>query len=192
MNRQEILTSVTNNQLKKHNADVRVGDTVKIHYRIREGNKERVQVFTGLVIATNSGKTVQGGFTVRKVVSGIGVERTFPMHSPWILKIERVKSGKVRRAKLTFVRKYALSSKFKLKDKSVAGTVWEEVAEEHKDIQDEQAHEDAVEVVAEDVETEEAKTDDAGVEEAGEQGGDVSEPVSAEEPVQDSSEESKN
>lgn len=192
MNREELLKIATKGQLKNTNADVRVGDTVKVHYRIREGNKERVQVFTGLVIATKGGKTLQGSFTVRKVVSGVGVERTFPMHSPWIIKIERVKTGKVRRAKLNFVRKYALSSKFKLKDKNVAGTVWEEVAKEQEDIQEEQAEVENAEVVAEDPEVEEAKADDVQVEEVGESGGDASESVSAEEPVQDSEEKSSN
>jgi large subunit ribosomal protein L19 len=127
MNIHEILASVEKPHLRAKVADVRVGDTVKVHYKIREGNKERVQVFEGLVIALKGGVSLQGSFTARKVVAGIGVERTFPLHSPWIVKIERSKTGKVRRAKLNFVRAYALSSKFKLKDKGKAGTIWDDM-----------------------------------------------------------------
>lgn len=134
MNLEQTIKSVESKHLRDGVADIRVGETVRVHYKIREGNKERVQVFEGLVIATKSGKALQGSFTVRKIASGIGVERTFPLHSPWIVKIERVKSGKVRRAKLNFVRRYAMSSRFKLKDKGVAGTVWEEVAKEKEQI----------------------------------------------------------
>lgn len=112
-------------QMKAKVADVRPGETVKVHYKIREGGKERIQIFEGLVIGTKATKSFQGSFTVRKVVDGVGVERTFPFHSPWVTKVERVKSGKVRRAKLNFVREYAMSRRFKLKDKGVAGAMWE-------------------------------------------------------------------
>ena len=123
-------------QLKKNVPDVRSGETVKVHYRIREGGKERVQGIEGLVIAAKGGRSLQASFTVRKVASGVGVERTFPLHSPWIIKIERLKSGKVRRAKLYFVRQHAQSpKKFRLKDKGIAGTIWEEVAAEQKEIE---------------------------------------------------------
>lgn len=120
-------------QMKDKVADVRPGETVKVHYKIREGGKERIQIFEGLVIGTKATKSFQGSFTVRKVVDGIGVERTFPLHSPWVTKVERVKSGKVRRAKLNYVREYAMSRRFKLKDKGVEGTVWDEVASEPSD-----------------------------------------------------------
>lgn len=150
----EIIRQLEKEQLKKNVADVRVGDSVKVHYKIREGNKDRVQIFQGLVIGTSAGKSLQGSFVVRKVVAGVGVERTFPLHSPWIVKIERTKTGKVRRAKLNFVRRYALSSKFKLKDKSKEGTIWEEIAEEHKDIEKEATTESHAEIVPEVVEDE--------------------------------------
>ncbi len=114
-------------QMKAKVADVRPGETVKVHYKIREGGKERIQIFEGLVIGTKATKSYQGSFTVRKVVDSIGVERTFPFHSPWVTKVERVKSGKVRRAKLNFVREYAMSRRFKLKDTGLAGTTWEEL-----------------------------------------------------------------
>lgn len=113
-------------QMKAKVAEVRPGETVKVHYKIREGGKERIQIFEGLVIGTKATKSFQGSFTVRKVVDGVGVERTFPFHSPWVTKVERVKSGKVRRAKLNFVREYAMSRRFKLKDKGLAGISWEQ------------------------------------------------------------------
>jgi len=135
MDRHAIIRGVEAKQLKTNTPDIRAGETVRVHYKIREGNKERVQVFEGLVIAVKRGRTLQGSFTVRKVVSGVGVERTFPLHSPWIVKIERLKSGKIRRSKLYFVRRHAQSPKrFRLKDKGVAGTIWEDVAKEQEAI----------------------------------------------------------
>lgn len=144
-----IIESVEKKHLRDSVADIRVGETVRVHYRIREGNKERAQIFEGLVIKAKSGKTLQGSFTVRKVTSGIGVERTFPLHSPWIIKIERTKTGKVRRAKLNYVRKYALSSRFKLKDKGVEGTIWEQTIKDKKDIKEVTEEQNRAETVPE-------------------------------------------
>lgn len=84
--------------------DFRAGDTVKVHVRVREGAKERIQIFQGVVIARRGGGTRET-FTVRKVSGGIGVERIFPLHSPMIGRIEVVRRGKVRRAKLYYLRK---------------------------------------------------------------------------------------
>jgi large subunit ribosomal protein L19 len=81
----------------------RAGDTVKVHVKVREGNKERIQVFEGIVIARRGGGTRET-FTVRKISSSIGVERIFPLHSPIIDRIEVVRHGKVRRAKLYYLR----------------------------------------------------------------------------------------
>lgn len=142
-----IIEGVEKKHLRDNVADVRVGETVRVHYKIREANKERAQIFEGLVIKTKSGKTLQGSFTVRKVTSGVGVERTFPLHSPWIIKIERTKSGKVRRAKLNYVREYALSSRFKLKDKGVEGTIWEQMIKDKEDIKDAAETQNEAEVV---------------------------------------------
>ncbi len=83
--------------------DFRPGDTVKVHVRVVEGNRERIQVFQGVVISRRGSGTKET-FTVRKVSFGIGVERTFPLHSPLISKIEVVSRGKVRRAKLYYLR----------------------------------------------------------------------------------------
>ncbi len=85
--------------------EFKVGDTVRVYYRIREGDKERVQPFEGVVIRIG-GKGINKNFTVRRESLGVGIERTFPYYSPRIEKIERVKIGKVRRAKLYFLRQY--------------------------------------------------------------------------------------
>jgi large subunit ribosomal protein L19 len=84
--------------------EFRPGNTVKVHQRIKEGGKERVQIFEGLVIAKKGGTGVNGTFTVRKITSGVGVERIYPIHSPNIVKLEVVKPTAVRRAKLYYVR----------------------------------------------------------------------------------------
>ncbi len=83
--------------------DFEIGDTVKVHYRIVEGDKERIQIFEGIVIAINN-KGVSKTFTVRKISFDIGVERVFPFYSPRIAKIESVRKGKVRRSKLYYLR----------------------------------------------------------------------------------------
>lgn len=80
------------------------GDTVKVFQRIKEGDKERVQIFEGLVIGRHGGTGMSATFTVRRVTSGVGVERIYPMHSPNIVKVEVVKHGHVRKAQLTYVR----------------------------------------------------------------------------------------
>ena len=98
---------------------VRPGDTIKVHQKIKEGDKERIQVFEGIVIARKHGKGVSAMITVRKVLDGIGVERIFPIHSPAIEKIEVIRSGKVRRAKLYYLRT-AKGKKAKLKRKDLA------------------------------------------------------------------------
>ncbi len=84
--------------------DIRAGDTVRVHQKIKEGDKTRLQVFEGLVLARKHGSEVGGTFTVRKVASGVGVERIFPLYSPAIDKIDLLKRVKVRRAKLYHIR----------------------------------------------------------------------------------------
>jgi large subunit ribosomal protein L19 len=92
-------------QSMKNNApSLRPGDTVRVHQKIREGNKERIQVFEGTVIAVRGNKGINTSFVVRRIASGVGVEKTFPLHSPNVVKVERLKSSKVRRARLYYLR----------------------------------------------------------------------------------------
>jgi len=86
-------------------SEIRPGSTIRVHQKIKEKGKERIQVFEGVVIAKKHGEGISGTITVRKVASGVGVERIFPIHSPNITKIEVIKKGKVRRAKLYYLRK---------------------------------------------------------------------------------------
>jgi large subunit ribosomal protein L19 len=97
------LDSVEADYLKSDVPEFRSGDTVRIHVRVVEGDKERIQIFQGVVIARRGGGTRET-FTVRKISGGIGVERIFPLHSPVVDKIEVVRHGKVRRAKLYYLR----------------------------------------------------------------------------------------
>ena len=103
---------VTKNQIRTDLPEFRVGDTVRVNYKIIEGNKERVQAYEGIVIdIKNSG--IGKNFVVRKISSGVGVERTFPVNSPKIDSVEVVRKGKVRRAKLNYLRDIAGTPKIK-------------------------------------------------------------------------------
>jgi large subunit ribosomal protein L19 len=99
----KIIQQVEKSSLRADNPQFEVGDTVDVHTKILEGNKERIQIFTGTVIA-RAGSGSRETFTVRRIVSGEGVERKFPLHSPRVAKIEVKRSGVVRRAKLYFLR----------------------------------------------------------------------------------------
>ncbi len=99
-----IVEMLEKEQMRTDIPDFRTGDTVKVHARIKEGEKERIQVFQGVVIRKRKGNT-GASFTVRKVSYGIGVERIFPLHSPFIDKVEILSRGKVRRARLYYLRK---------------------------------------------------------------------------------------
>ena len=99
----DIIRAIEQQQIKQDIPDFNVGDNVKVHYRITEGNRERIQVFQGDVIR-RQGASVRETFTVRKISFNVGVERTFPVHSPKIDKIEVVREGDVRRAKLYYLR----------------------------------------------------------------------------------------
>ena len=98
-----IIESLTNDQLRTDLPEFNIGDTIKVHVKIKEGDKERIQVFEGTVIAKKHGG-IQETFTVRRISYGVGVERTFPANSPKIDKIDIVRRGKVRRAKLYYLR----------------------------------------------------------------------------------------
>lgn len=105
---QALINEITSEYMKKDTPDFRPGDTVKVHVKISEGNNTRIQVFEGLVIK-RQGAGISETFTVRKISYGVGVERTFPVNAPAIDKIEVVRHGKVRRAKLFYIR--SLSAK---------------------------------------------------------------------------------
>ena len=99
----EIIKKIEEEQLKQDIPDFRIGDTVKVYGKIKEGNRERVQIFEGIVLKRQGGSNRET-FTVRKTSNGIGVEKTWPLHSPNVEKIEVVRRGKVRRAKLNYLR----------------------------------------------------------------------------------------
>jgi large subunit ribosomal protein L19 len=103
MNKQHLIESVTEEQLKSDFPEFSVGDTLDVHVRIIEGDKERVQVYQGVLIAMK-GRGVNTTITVRRIVANEGVERIFPLHSPRLAKIEVVRRGDARRAKLYFLR----------------------------------------------------------------------------------------
>jgi large subunit ribosomal protein L19 len=110
-----IIKNIEANQLKENVADFHVGDTVRVYAKVKEGTRERIQIFEGVVLKRQNGG-VRETFTVRKSSSGIGVERTWPVHSPNVEKIEVVRLGKVRRAKLNYLR-HRVGKKAKVKEK---------------------------------------------------------------------------
>ena len=99
----DLIQAFTNEQIKTEVPVIRIGDTVRIHNKIKEGNRERIQMFEGTVIAKHGGG-VSETFTVRRVSYGCGVEKTFPLHSPNVAKVDVIRVGKVRRAKLYYLR----------------------------------------------------------------------------------------
>ncbi|KAA0226196.1 MAG: 50S ribosomal protein L19 [Fimbriimonadales bacterium] len=103
MSKSAILDSVSSVNLRTDLPEIRPGDTVKVHVKVREGGKERLQVFEGTVLAHKHGGAATT-ITVRKISHGVGVERTFPIHSPMVAKIDVVRRGRVRRAKLYYLR----------------------------------------------------------------------------------------
>lgn len=112
----ELIREIEKENMKKEIPDFRVGDTVRVYVKVIEGNRERLQAFEGLVIAKRHGG-VRETFTVRRLSYGIGIERTFPVHSPKLDRIEVIRRGKVRRAKLFYIRE-RVGKSAKVKDKS--------------------------------------------------------------------------
>ena len=98
-----LIQAFTNEQIKTELPVIRIGDTIRVHNKIKEGNRERIQMFEGTVIAKRGGG-ISETFTVRRVAYGVGVEKTFPLHSPNVAKVDVIRSGKVRRAKLYYLR----------------------------------------------------------------------------------------
>lgn len=102
MSAQDIIKSIEDAQLREV-AEFKTGDTVRVHAKVKEGNRERIQVFEGTVLKKQGGST-RATFTVRKNSNGVGVEKTWPLHSPNVEKVEVIRKGKVRRAKLNYLR----------------------------------------------------------------------------------------
>ena len=103
MNANEIISKIENEQKKAELPQFNTGDTVRVSNKIKEGNRERIQIFEGTVIKQQGGSN-RATFTVRKISSGVGVEKTWPLHSPIVEKVEVVRRGKVRRAKLNYLK----------------------------------------------------------------------------------------
>ncbi len=99
----DTIRAITNEQLRTDLPKLEIGDTLRLHLKVKEGNKERIQMFEGTLIARKNGG-ISETITVRRIASGVGVEKIFPLHSPNIAKIEVVRHGKVRRAKLYYLR----------------------------------------------------------------------------------------
>jgi large subunit ribosomal protein L19 len=114
---------------QKQLPDLKVGDTIKVHQKIKEGDKTRIQIFEGIIIAAKHGKGISGTITVRKVIEGVGVERVFPIYSPSIDKLEVVRHGKVMRAKLYYLRTVK-GTKSRLKRKEFTQAIADEEIKE--------------------------------------------------------------
>jgi large subunit ribosomal protein L19 len=111
----DIIRAIEQEQIRKDLPKFNVGDTVRVHVKVKEGNRERIQVFEGIVLKRQNG-SIRETFTVRRISYGVGVERTFPVHSPIIDKIEVIRRGKVRRAKLYYLRKKVGKAATKVKE----------------------------------------------------------------------------
>ena len=167
----DIIKSIEHEQLKNKIPELKVGNTVKVHVRIKEGNKERIQVFEGIIIKVQGGGVNQT-FTVRKTSYGVGVEKTFLVHSPLVEKVELVRVGKARRAKLFYLRD-RVGKSAKTKEQIGARIEDKEIVIKEDDVEEPVAEEPAAEVKAEEVKeeapVEEVKTeevkDEAPVEE---------------------------
>ena len=147
----DIIKSIEHEQLKSKIPDLKIGNTVKVHVKIKEGNKERIQVFEGIIIKVQ-GSGVNKTFTVRKISYGVGVEKTFLIHSPLVEKVELVRVGKARRAKLFYLRDRVGKA---AKTKEIAGARIEDKEIEIKGLEAEEA---PVEEVAEEVKEEVVET----------------------------------
>lgn len=152
----DIIKSIEHGQMKNVIPDLKVGDTVKVHQRIKEGNRERIQVFEGIIIKKQGGG-LNATFTVRRVAYGCGVEKTFLIHSPMVEKIEVVRVGKARRAKLYYLRD-RLGKAAKTKEDIGARIETKEIVIKGAEIEEDPT---AAEVIAKEVNpTEESKVDE--------------------------------
>ena len=165
----DIIKSIEHEQMKSKIPYLKVGDTVKVHVRVKEGNRERIQVFEGIVIKKQGGG-VNATFTVRRISYGVGVEKTFLVHSPMIEKVELVRVGKARRSKLYYLRdRVGKSAKTKekvgarIENKEIV--VKEEVVPGESVAEEVATEESVAEAVAEDAKIEAAKAEAEAVKE---------------------------
>lgn len=154
----DIIKSIEHEQLKNRIPDLKVGDTVRVHQRIKEGNRERIQVFEGIIIKKQGG-SVNATFTVRRIAYGVGVEKTFLVHSPLVEKVEVVRVGKARRAKLYYLRDRVGKA---AKTKEDIGA---KIESKYIDIKEELVEEPAKEAETEATETVETPVEEVKVEE---------------------------
>lgn len=152
----DIIKSIEHEQLKSKIPDIKIGDTVRVHQRVKEGNRERIQVFEGIVIKKQNGG-LNETFTVRRISYGVGVEKTFLIHSPLVEKVELVRVGKVRRAKLYYLRD-RIGKAAKTKENVGANLKREQIivkeeAEKAREIEEEKKAEKAAEAKAEEAKT---------------------------------------
>ncbi len=138
-------------QIKKNIPELQAGDRVRVHQKIKEGSKERIQVFEGIILKIQNGKGINGTFTVRRITLGVGVEKTFPLHLPTIVKIEKVRSAKVRQAKIFYIRDLIGKRANRLKKEKDDKAVWEDVVEEkiEKDPEEEKIDQEIAEAESE-------------------------------------------
>jgi len=155
----DIINSIEHEQLKNKVPDIKVGDTVRVHQRIKEGNRERIQVFEGIVIKKQNGG-LNETFTVRRVAYGVGVEKTFLLHSPLVEKVEVSRVGKVRRAKLYYLRD-RVGKASKTKENIGANLKRDDIVIKEEVPAEEPKAEEAAEVKAEDAKAEDAKAEEA-------------------------------
>lgn len=156
-----ILQSIQRMAIIKKVPALKSGYTVRVHQKIKEGDKERIQIFEGLVIRINSGHGADKTFTVRKVVGGIGVEKIYPLHSTIIAKIEIVKTSKVRRAKLNYLRE-RFGKSARLKEAFVSS---EKLASMYEEVKEETKEEVIAEAPIEEIDTAQETTEDVVAEE---------------------------
>ncbi len=163
----DIIKSIEREQMKNVIPDLKVGNTIRVHQRIKEGNRERIQVFEGIIIKKQGGG-LNATFTVRRVAYGCGVEKTFLIHSPMVEKIEVVRVGKARRAKLYYLRdrlgkaaktKEDIGARIENKEIVIKGAEIEEPA-----VEEVPATDAVVEAVAEETVVEEVKAEEPAVE----------------------------
>ena len=191
----DILKSIEHEQLKNKIPELRVGNTVRVHVRIKEGNKERIQVFEGIIIK-KQGSGVNATFTVRRISYGVGVEKTFLVHSPMVEKVEVVRVGKARRARLFYLRdRVGKAAKTKeqvgarIETKEIV--VKEEVVPGEAESVEEVTEESVAEAVEADKAVEAAKAAEEAAKEEAEASKEVKEEVKAEEVAEEPAKEAE-